>query len=232
MKNYWKSKAIVALMLLSTWVCITGCVFEDDPFNPSNDAYVDLGLPSGTLWATCNLGAEAPEQYGDYFAWGETESKTTYNWSTYKYSYGDSNVELLTKYCNSADFGYNGFTDNLTRLEPTDDAATVILGNDWCMPTYDQWKELYEHTSWDWTSKKGTKGILFTADNGNTLFLPAAGGRYDDNLFYFNVEGLYWSSELYVVSSVSYFNFNMDFCSMKYGPHRTGYSVRPVRSTH
>lgn len=221
------SKALVALMLITTVIFAAGCT-PDDPNNESNNAYVDLGLPSGTLWAICNLGAEAPEQYGDYFAWGETTSKTTYDWSTYKYCNGEG--DQLTKYCSSADFGYNGFTDNLTRLEPTDDAATVNLGDEWCMPTYDQWLELYEHTSWKWTKQKGTKGILFTGDNGNTLFLPAAGGRYDDNLFYFNVEGLYWSSELYIVCYVSYYNFNSDFCSLKYGVRCRGYSVRPVRS--
>lgn len=226
------TKALLAVLFLTAFFIVAGCVPEDDPYNPSNDTYVDLGLPSGTLWATCNLGAEAPEQYGDYFAWGETASKTIYNWSTYKYSYGNSDSEQLTKYCNSADFGYNGFTDNLTRLEPTDDAATVNLGNEWRTPTYDQWMELYAHTSWDWTTQKGTKGILFTAKNGKKLFLPAAGGRYDDNLFYFNVEGLYWSSDLYVVSTVSYYNFNSDFCSMKYGSHCHGYSVRPVRSAN
>ena len=221
-------KAIAALLFMMMFFFLAGCVPEDFPYNPNNEKYVDLGLPSGTLWATCNLGADTPEGYGDYFAWGETASKTTFNWTTYKYCKGEG--EQLTKYCSSADFGYNGFADNLTRLEPADDAATVNLGNEWCTPTYDQWVELYENTSWDWTKQNGTKGILFTAKNGNTLFLPAAGGRYDDNLFYYNVEGLYWSSELYVVNSVSYYNFNLDFCSMKYGSRCSGYSVRPVRS--
>ena len=223
-------KAIAALLFMMMFFFVAGCVPEDFPYNPNNEKYVDLGLPSGTLWATCNLGADTPEGYGDYFAWAETAPKTTYSWSTYKYRYGDNDIEQLTKYCNSADFGYNGFTDNLTRLEPADDAATVILGDEWCMPTYDQWRELYENTSWSWAKQKGVKGMLFTAKNGNELFLPAGGGRYDDDLFYFNVEGLYWSSELYVSCYVSYYNFNSDFCGLKYGVRCRGYSVRPVRS--
>ena len=98
--------------------------------------YVDLGLPSGILWATCNVGATVPEDYGDYFAWGETESKTNYGWNTYQYCMG--NLSLLTKYCNNSSYGYNGFTDNLTILEPSDDATTVNLGADWRMPTKEE----------------------------------------------------------------------------------------------
>lgn len=227
MKSF--SKPLAVLMLMTTVIFAVGCT-PDDPDEPIDDTYVDLGLPSGTLWATCNLGADTPEGYGDYFAWAETAPKTTYSWSTYKYRCGESDIEQLTKYCNSADYGYNGFTDNLTRLEPEDDAATVILGDEWCMPTYDQWMELFENTSRSWTKQKGVKGLLFTAKNGKELFLPAGGGRFDDSLFYFNVEGLYWTSELYIVCYVSYFNFNSDYCSLKYGVRCRGYSVRPVRS--
>ena len=98
--------------------------------------YVDLGLPSGLLWATCNVGADAPEDYGDYIAWGETTPKTTYNWSTYQYCMGSYNT--LTKYCNKTSFGYNGFTDNLTTLLPEDDAATANWGSGWRMPTEEE----------------------------------------------------------------------------------------------
>lgn len=212
-------------MLLMAVFCVAGCTSDDD--NESNDAFVDLGLPSGTLWATCNIGANTPEEYGDYFAWGETEPKTIYSWSTYKYCNGDG--DQLTKYCPSADNGYNGFTDALTKLLPEDDAATVILGDEWCTPTRDQWLELWEHTSFKWTKQKGVKGMLFTADNGNDLFLPAAGG-HNDGITYYN-EGLYWSCELYILSNVSYLNFNSDYCSLKYGFRCDGYSVRPVRSS-
>ena len=83
--------------------------------------WVDLGLPSGTLWATCNVGANAPEEYGDYFAWGETAPKDYYDWSTYKWCKGSYNT--MTKYCTNSSYGYNGFTDGKTELDPEDDAA-------------------------------------------------------------------------------------------------------------
>ena len=92
--------------------------------------YVDLGLPSGTLWATCNIGANTPEEYGDYFAWGETQTKDTYSWSTYQYANGTFWQDpQLTKYCTDANYGYNGFTDNLTTLQASDDPATANWGS-------------------------------------------------------------------------------------------------------
>ena len=110
--------------------------------------YVDLGLPSGTLWATCNIGADSPEDYGLYFAWGETTGYSedtsdgrSFDWSTYKYCNGSSYT--LTKYCNDSSRGYNGFTDNLTELVPEDDAATANWGAGWCMPTVEQFDELF-----------------------------------------------------------------------------------------
>ena len=100
--------------------------------------YVDLGLPSGLLWATCNVGANAPEGFGDYFAWGETASKDNYDWSTYQHCNGSGST--LTKYCNDSSSGYNGFTDILTTLLPEDDAATAIWGDAWRMPTAEEWQ--------------------------------------------------------------------------------------------
>ena len=136
-------------------------------------AYVDLGLPSGLLWAACNVGANAPEEYGDYFAWGETQPKDVYNWSTYQYCMGSNNT--LTKYCTDPNYGYNGFTDNLTILLPEDDAATANWGNGWRMPTKEEWQELLDNTTVTWTQQNGVNGRLFTGSNGNSLFLPAAG---------------------------------------------------------
>lgn len=193
--------------------------------------YVDLGLPSGTLWATCNVGANAPEEYGDYFAWGETMPKTTYNWSTYKYCNGDA--DQLTKYCNDECFGYNGFFDNLTVLQSTDDAATANWGNGWCTPTREQWKELYENTTGQWTTQNGVTGRLFIATNGNSLFLPAAGSCWDDVLEHVGIEGHYWSSSLSVDHTYrawgfydSSVNYSVNVASHRY----FGLSVRPVRS--
>ena len=194
------------------------------------DDYVDLGLPSGLLWATCNVGAEAPEDYGDYFAWDETQPKDTYNWSTYQYCNGSKNT--LTKYCNNSSYGYNGFTDDLTTLLPEDDAATANWGSNWRMPTKEEWQELYNNTTHTWTTQNGVNGRLFTAANGNSLFLPAAGYRSNSDLFYAGSYGFYWSSSLY--TGYPYyawgFGFGSDNYEMGNSGRYSGQSVRPVRS--
>ena len=137
---------------------------------PDDHEYVDLGLPSGTLWATCNVGADSPEEYGDYFAWGETEPKETYNWSTYKWCNGSSTT--MTKYCVSSSYGA---VDNKTELDPEDDAAYVNWGPQWCMPTQEQFEELCNSCTWKRATRNGVNGSLATGPNGNTLFLPASG---------------------------------------------------------
>ena len=194
-------------------------------------AYVDLGLPSGLLWATCNVGADAPEDYGDYFAWGETMPKDTYNWSTYQYCMGS--YTTMTKYCNNSSYGYNGFTDNLTTLEPSDDAATANWGDGWRMPTQAEFQELLDNTTNTWTTQNGVSGRLFTAANGNSLFLPAAGYRDGSSLRYAGSYGDYWSSSLYtdLPSCAWYLFFGSGDCYMYVGDYRDfGLSVRPVRS--
>ena len=186
--------------------------------------YVDLGLPSGLLWATCNVGADAPEDYGDYFAWGETQPKDIYNWSTYQYCNGDYNT--LTKYCNNSSYGYNGFTDNLTTLLPEDDAAAANWGSDWRMPTKEEWQELLNNTTVTWTTQNGVNGRLFTAPNGNSLFLPAAGYRWDGELNSAGNFSIYWSSSLNTDSprsAGSLFSTYVDNIIRSYG-----FSVRPV----
>ena len=199
----------------------------------NGQAYVDLGLPSGTLWATCNVGANTPEGYGDYFAWGETTTKATYNWSTYKYCNGG--YYWLTKYCNNSEYGYNGFTDNLTALQPSDDAATVNWGSGWCMPTDDQKLELYQNTTNTWTTRNGVGGELFTASNGNSLFLPAAGQRWNDELTDVGSRGYYWLSSLSAdyPCYAYFFGFNSSGYSQSGGDVRSrGLSVRAVRSAN
>ena len=180
--------------------------------------YVDLGLPSGTKWATCNVGANAPEEYGDYFAWGETTPKDTYDWSTYQY-YDGSN---MTKYTGS---------DGLTTLLPEDDAATANWGSGWRMPTKAEWQELYNNTTVTWTTQNGVNGRLFTASNGNSLFLPAAGDRWGDVLYETGIWGYYWSSSLNTDNPDYALNF--DFLSGGYGMNTyyryAGFTVRPVR---
>ena len=160
--------------------------------------YVDLGLPSGTKWAACNVGATTPEAYGNYYAWGETEPKTTYSWATYKWCNGSSST--LTKYCNNASYGKDSFTDDKTVLDLEDDAAAVNWGGAWRMPTDDEWTELRENCTWKWTDDyngTGVAGRIVTSNiNGNSIFLPAAGCRYNNFLMNAVFFGYYWSSSL------------------------------------
>ena len=142
---------------------------------PNYQEWVDLGLPSGTKWYSCNVGVTTPWEYGDYFAWGETTTKDYYDWSTYAYGTGEN---ALTKYCNNADNGLNGFTDGLTTLESTDNAATTILGSGARTPTQAEWQELVDNTTSEWTTMDGVYGRKFTASNGKSIFLPAAGNRF------------------------------------------------------
>ena len=191
--------------------------------------YVDLGLPSGTLWATCNVGANAPEEYGDYFAWGETQTKTTYNWITYLYCNGSSNT--LTKYCYNSEYGYNSYTDSLTTLLSCDDAATANWGDDWRMPTNEEWEELFQNTTYISTIQNGINGFLFTASNGNNLFLPSAGRRWDRELNYAGSNGYYWSNSLYF--GYPYDAWSISFDSYGYGGVYCDYryfgrTIRPV----
>ncbi len=194
--------------------------------------YVDLGLPSGTLWATCNVGATTPEGYGDYFAWGETQPKEIYDWSTYQYCMG--NGRTLTKYCTDPNFGYEDFTDNLTTLLPEDDAATANWGNEWRMPTKEEWWELLDNTTVKWTQQNGVNGRLITASNGNSFFLPSAGSLWVEGLDTFGLSGYYWSSSLntYGPSRAWYLYFYAGSCYMDedYGGRYNGLSVRAVRS--
>ena len=195
-----------------------------------NHEWVDLGLPSGTLWATCNVGANAPEEYGDYFAWGETAPKEYYDWSTYKWCNGS--YKTMTKYCTNSSYGYNGFTDGKTELDPEDDAAYVNWGPSWRMPTTEQQRELYETCSSVWTTQNGVNGRLFTGPNGNTLFLPAAGYRWGESLNDAGSYGFYWSRALYSSDpSDAYF---LGFCSGGWSGWSIyyrgyGHAVRAVR---
>ena len=157
----------------------------------SQHEYVDLGLPSGTLWATTNVGASRPEDSGDYFAWGETEPKDNYNWSTYKWCNGSE--YSLTKYNN---INYNGPVDNRMELDLEDDAAYMNWGTSWRMPTLEQMQELCDKCSWQWTQINGVKGRLVTGPNGNTIFLPAAGG-YSSSVYWLGSCGYYWTRTLY-----------------------------------
>lgn len=184
---------------------------------------VDLGLPSGTLWATCNVGAESPEGYGDYFAWGETAPKATYNWSTY-FDTNDGGSSFTM-------YNYEG---GKTVLDLEDDAAHVNWGGSWRMPTKAEWQELEDNCTWTWTTQNGINGYKVTSNKaGHTdkfIFLPAAGFRYDDDLNSVGSYGDYWSSSLGENSSDSawYLDFNSDDHYLSSDSRYYGQSVRPV----
>lgn len=182
--------------------------------------FIDLGLPSELLWAKTNIGASSSSDYGDYYAWGEVETKSYYSWDTYKWDYN------LSKY-NSR--------DGKTTLDAEDDAATVNWGEGCRMPSRTEFLELYIKCDWSWKSNyKGTgvNGYLVTGPNGNSIFLPASGYLDDDNLGYRGSDGLYWSST--IDSSYTSYAYDLFFYSGGVGPGNgycnryCGFPVRPV----
>ncbi len=193
---------------------------------PSPDhEYVDLGLPSGTLWATCNIGASSPEQYGSYFAWGETKPKETYSWENYKWCNGS--VNTMTKYCIDSSFGK---VDGKTELEPEDDAAYVNWGASWRIPSQDQTRELCDKCSWQWTQRNGVNGMLVIGVNGNTIFLPAAGFSMYNNVSFAGSRGNYYSRSLAYSNCAYYLYLESGFWKYNYyGDRFVGQTIRPVR---
>ena len=158
--------------------------------DPSDDAWVDLGLPSGLLWASCNVGATSPEQFGNYYAWGETQPKEIYNWVTYIWcTTYETSLEGFTKYNNS---------DHLTVLVPGDDAATANIGNGARTPLFEEWEELVANTTYEWTSLNGINGIRLIGANGKSIFLPAA-GVWGDEVLAENCSA--WSASLEFMST-------------------------------
>lgn len=190
--------------------------------------YVDLGLPSGTLWATCNIGATSPEQYGDYFAWGETVPKEDYTWETYLWCNGA--YKSMTKYCTKGSYGT---VDHKIKLDPEDDAATVNWGPSWCMPSVGQIKELMEKCSIQWTTTNGENGLLVIGTNGNTMFLPAAGALEGSSHEDAGVRGYYWSCALDPDANMFAFILGVmtEGSGQYFGLRDHGYTVRAVRSS-
>lgn len=163
---------------------------------------IDLGLPSGTKWACCNVGASTPEADGDYFAWGETKPKSDYSWDTYKWEVGDA----FTKYTTSS---------GKTTLDSADDAATQNMGKRWRMPTAEEFEELIDNCYKSWTEENGIKGYKFiSVKTLASIFLPASGGRGDASLNYRGSEGHYWSSSL-----SPYYNDNYPYDLYFYSGH-------------
>ena len=209
----------------------------------STEEYVDLGLPSGIKWAKRNLGASKPSDYGDYYAWGETEPKAEYTWATYKWMQaGQSDWKHITKYTVADgqtegiwyDAGGTFIGDNKTTLEAADDAATRKLGSPWRMPTLVEIRELLDanNCTWTWTTQDGKNGYeVKSKTNGNSIFLPAAGYRLGSVLDNAGSEGRYWSGSLSTAYSDNarylYFASGVHDCYSNYRYY--GFSVRPVR---
>ena len=189
------------------------------PFDSNGYDYVDLGLPSGIKWAAYNVGATAPEEYGGYYAWGETSPKSSY-YDSNSVTYGLSYSELKSS-------GIIGSDGNLTAEY---DAAHVKWGGDWRMPTTEEQRELLNNCTWTWTTQNGVNGYKVTGPNGNSIFLPAAGYRYGTSLYYGGSLGYYWSSTPSDYSSLD--AYDLDFDDSVYdwdSSYRSnGRSVRPV----
>lgn len=203
--------------------------------------YVDLGLPSGLLWATCNVGASKPEDFGDYFAWGATEPQKEYNEANtpyQTYNAADYIKEKYTKYLGSTTSDYKDSSakdsDALkTVLDPEDDAAHVNWGGSWRMPTSAELEELIDNNNctWTWTTQNGVKGYKVTSlKNRKSLFLPVTGYRSDSMLCLDGTHGCYWSSSL--MSNYPWFAYYLgfDWADMVCGStsRKLGQSIRPV----
>ena len=198
----------------------------------SNYEYVDLGL--SVKWATFNVGATKPEEYGDYFSWGETEAKAKYEWADYKYySEGDSYSNI--KFSKYNTLSRRGVVDNKKTLDLEDDVAHVKWGGNWRMPTKAEQEELKNNCTWTQTSVNGIVGYRVTSKksgfNDCSIFLPLAGHRADTCLYYSDSNGFYWSSSLNLsdMCSAWYIDFNNGNLNVNSGHYRrNGFSVRPV----
>lgn len=187
--------------------------------------YVDLGLPSGTLWAAYNIGASKPEEIGSYFAWGEISPKNNYNWQTYIDSENGSDSKFKKYYQNGGK----------TSLEPANDAAIMNWGDGWNTPTLNQIRELESSTftKWKIVELNGVKGrLVVSLLNGNRLFLPAAGERINSNMANM-ANGYYWSSSLNATQSNSAYIFGFESNPVVRGAELrfVGLPIRPVRMT-
>ncbi|MBQ3681368.1 MAG: hypothetical protein IJP79_01120 [Paludibacteraceae bacterium] len=218
--------------------------------------YVDFGLPSKTLWATCNVGALKPIDYGSYYAWGDVGSVATFTWNTYKYA--DGADDQLTKYCTKSSYGKGGLKDNKTVLELSDDVASVSWGGKWRMPTKIQYVELQENCYWVWVDNyndsnvagfvvykpktSNDKGVVVYGGESPLssysysdahIFLPAAGFYYNgSNISLQGSTGNYWSSSLNSdfpsYAWVVTFTSNNMYCLGSLIYRYCGQTVRPV----
>ena len=200
--------------------------------NGTSDGHVWVDLGLSVKWATCNIGATKPEDYGEYYAWGETNAKSDFKWTNYTHSVSSS--KNLTKYCNKSNYGDNKFTDHRTKLENSDDVATQRWGSSWRMPTDGEIQELIDNCTWTWTTLNHVQGYVVTSNKSGytyrSIFLPAAGYRSGTNLFLIKTNGRYWTSTL--DTSEPYHARCLTFSSVIYYintfEREEGRSVRPV----
>ena len=187
--------------------------------------YVDLGLSSGLKWATCNVGADVPENVGGYYAWGESEEKRDYSWKTYKYY--DNTYACVTKYCTNGNYGV---VDGLKTLDAKDDVANATWGSIWRMPTEKELKELCKECTWKWTTVNDVPGYEVTGPNGNSIFLPATGYKNDANIFNKVAGGYYWTSTVFKNSNRAYYlQFdNVEYDKGDFARRYSGRCIRPV----
>ena len=214
--------AVLTLAALSAG--LVSCESDNLKDSSKTHEWVDLGL--SVKWATCNVGATKPEEYGDHYAWGETTTKSSYSYDNYKWS--NDGCDTFTKYCTSSDYGT---VDNKTVLDSEDDAARANWGGAWRMPTDDEWTELRENCTWTWNIKNGVNGYeVKSKTNGNSIFLPAAGYRRSDGLVDAGYGGYYWSSSLYTdgLDDAWRVYFCSDYVHRYEGGRDYGLSVRPV----
>ena len=211
-----KIVSFVFSLVIATFSASAGCQHANSTISSGDEPvingheYVDLGLPSGLKWATCNVGASKPEEYGNHYAWGEISTKSNYS--------SDNSVTYGKKF---SDIGGN----------PTYDVARKQWGSTWRLPTKAEFEELRQNCTWTWTIQNGIKGYKVTSKkNGNSIFLPAAGWRNGTSLYGQGTYGFYWSSTPH--ESYSYYAYSLYFIS---GYHYTywyyrnyGQSVRPV----
>ena len=222
MKNNIINNLLLLLLLMAT-MSFASCK-DDEVVNSINKFCpdenhphaIDLGLPSGTKWACCNVGASSPEAYGSYYAWGETEEKDTYDWSSYAH-------------CDGSQFTCHDLGNEI--IGKSNDVAQIQWGGTWLMPTQEHIEELLNNCTHEWTMMNGVKGVKFTSKTNNSfIFLPAAGKRYDSVLGETGVKGNYWTSTQDNSSNAfAYclcFDAVLTYCSDL--PRNNGVSIRPV----
>ena len=182
--------------------------------NEKHPHAIDLGLPSGTMWACCNVGASSPDAFGGYYAWGEVEEKESYSWDSYTL-FDDEKGQMSFIGDDIAGSRY--------------DVASVEWGASWCMPSKDQITELKDRCLLlKWISYGGKNGLVMIGPNWNTLFLPAAGHRSYDYLSFEGTNGYYWSSSQRDLYDAYFILFSSDYITYNFSTRTNGLPVRPV----